>query len=524
MSATTGARRPRRSRAAIAAALALGASMLTACGGGVGGTGNTAGGGTLAVALPIKPQSLDPGKNGNGGQNIVQWLAYEPLIRLNSDGSFGPGLATQWGYVGEGNKLFQMTIRTDAKFADGTPVTADSVAATINHYIQNPGPLSHYMFGVTKATAKDDQTVTVELDKPNPILPIVFSQAANWGDVISPAGLKNPEKLTSEMFGAGPYTLDPAQTVNGDHYTFVPNRNYYNQAAIHWNKVVARVLPDANSALQALRSGQVQVDMNAQGNIIEQARSSGVDITQGPGFAQAVFLLDRAGEVTPALGKLEVRQALNYAIDRQAIAKALGGEFQPTAQIAPAGTDGYDESLNDAYPYNPEKARRLLADAGYPDGFSFTLLSTSIFQTDTVSQAVADQLGKIGVKVDIKSAGVDLNQLIADMASKKYSAVAFNTGTDMFTNALQNFASPASPLNPFASQGEQVLGAFNALAAAPADGQQRAAVALNTAVTQNAWFVPIAQTKAFTFTKGIRNAGTVGNAGILDVLTWQPAS
>jgi peptide/nickel transport system substrate-binding protein len=145
--------RPRawRRKVAASAALVLAATaVLSACGGG-GSASSSSSSDTLTIGLNVKPQSLNPGKNGNGGQNIVQWLAYEPLIRSNSDGTYSPGLATEWGYVGEGNTAFEMKIRTDAQFADGTPVTAQSVVDSLTYYLENPGPLSHYLTGVTSA-------------------------------------------------------------------------------------------------------------------------------------------------------------------------------------------------------------------------------------------------------------------------------------------------------------------------------------------------------------------------------------
>ncbi|MFD7462063.1 MULTISPECIES: ABC transporter substrate-binding protein [unclassified Streptomyces] len=498
---------------------------MTAAGCGTGGEdlpGDSTG--TLTIGIGAKPQSLNPGKNGNGGQNIVQWLAYEPLIRMNSDGSYSPGLATEWGYKGSGNTSFEMTIRTDAKFADGTAVTAKSVVDTLTYYLKNPGPLSHYMAGITSVRAKGDKTVSVSLSQPNPILPTVFSQVANWGDIISPAGLASPGKLSSQMFGAGAYTMDPAQTVDGDHYTFVKNEHYWNKAAVHYDKVVVKVLPDPNTALQTLRGSQIQVDMNATGALAQQARSAGARTIQGPGFNQTLFLVDRAGKTNKPLGDLKVRQALNHAVDRKAIAKALGGAYEASTQISPRGTDGYDKALNDRYPYDPAKAKRLLAEAGYPDGFSMNVLSTSLLDMDTVAQALAQQFAKIGVRADIKSVGTDLNKLISDMSSKRFPVVMFNTGTDMFTNALQNFASPVSPLNPFNSRGKEVTSAFDKLARAQESRQRSAAVELNKAVVDNAWFVPVADTPTYIFTKGITNVGTIGSAGAIDVLKWRPAS
>ena len=475
------------------------------------------------MALPFKPQSLDPGKNGNGGQNIVHWLGYEPLIHMNADGSFSPGLATEWEYIGEGNTAFEMTIRTDALFSDGTPVTAQSVADTINHYLANPGPLSHFLYGITAAAVKDDETVAIELDQPNPELPLVFSQAVNWGNVISPAGLEDPQKLTTEMFGAGPYVMNVAETVDNDRYTFDRNENYWNADAVTYDRIVVRVIPDANASLQALQTGQIQFTMNGTGQLSDQAVSGGAEVVTGQGYVNSVFLMDRSGELLPPLGDLRVRQALNYAVDREAIATALGGGYVATEQIAPEGTDAFDASLDSTYGYDPELAKELLAEAGYPDGFEMTLLTAQVTDLDTVAQAVAAQLEEVGVKVELKDVGVDINQLIADMATKEWASVTWNMGGDMFANALQNFSSPSSPLNPFASSGEEVMGPWQDLLVSSQDEKVANAKALNRAVTENAWFIPVVQTPVFFFSKGIDDVGVVGPGAVMDILDWKPA-
>lgn len=471
------------------------------------------------MSLPAAPQSLAPGSDGNGGQNIVQWLSYEPLIWVNPDGSTSPGLATSWKYVGSDNKQFDMEIRTSAKFADGTPVTADAVANTINYYLKHPGPLSHYLTGVDSATASGS-TVSVKLSSSNPILPLVFSQSNNWGDVISPAGLANPDQMTQKTFGAGAYVLDTSATVAGDHYTFTKNPNYYNPTAQHYDKVVVKVIADTNSALQALVSGQVQVVVGGAPSLVDQAKKSGVETIPGNASVIGLFLMDRAGVTSPALGKQEVRQAMNYAVDRDSIAKAVGPAFTPSAQIVPKGGDGYDADLDKAYTYDPTKAKQLLASAGYPDGFSFKLVDVSLNSADTITQAVIQQFQAVGIKAELTADGTDLNKFIADMASKKYGVATFGTGGPMFANALQNFAAAASPLNPFNSQNPQVMQAFNALATASTADQAAAAVALNKAISEQAWFVPIVEASNWTFAKGVNNLGAMGPEGELSVLNW----
>jgi peptide/nickel transport system substrate-binding protein len=230
--------------------------------------------------------------------------------------------------------------------------------------------------------------------------------------------------------------------------------------------------------------------------------------------------MDRAGATSPALGKQQVRQAMNYAIDRDSIAKAVGPAFTPSAQIVPKDGDGYDASLNSAYPYDPAKAKQLLASAGYPNGVSFKLVDVSLNSADTITQAAVQELGAVGIKADLTGDATDLNKFIADMASKKYGVATFGTGGPMFANALQNFASAASPLNPFNSKDPQITQAFNALATASEADQKAAAVALNKAVSEQAWFVPIAEASNWTFAKGVNNLGTMGPEGELNVLGW----
>ncbi|TDD85925.1 ABC transporter substrate-binding protein [Actinomadura rubrisoli] len=511
----------RRIRPPAIAVLSCAALALTACS---SSTGAASGDTTLTIALPAPPESLNPGQNGSGGQGIIHWLTYEPLIRANSNGTFSPGLATSWKYVGTGNKRFEMTIRDGVKFADGTPVDPAAVAATLSYYLKNPGSMSPFLTGIRGASATGGTTVRVDLSSPNPMLPYVFSQLVNWGDVISPAGLRNPAQLTTKTFGAGPYTLDPAATIAGDHYTLVRNRGYYKPSEQRWDRVVVKVIGDPNSALQALNSGQIDVDLNATATLSSQARGHGVTVLAGDPGVLSLYLIDRAGATSPPLGDRRVRQALNHAIDRAAIAKALGTGYTPAGQIAPPGTDGHDPALEAAYPYDPAKARKLLADAGHPGGFEVQLVDLSMFGMNVVSQAVAAQLAKVGVRVSLHNVGNDLNKYVAELSSHKYAVTTFRLSSPMFASALFNFTGAASPLNPYKSSDPQITRAFAALGAAPAARQEAAARALNTAVVDQAWFVPISVIHNYVFAKGVSGLGSYGSNGALDVLYWAPKS
>jgi peptide/nickel transport system substrate-binding protein len=134
--------------AALTTGLAMAAMMAAA-----GAVQAQEGSDTLNIALNGPPLSFDPARADNGNGVIYTQLVYEPLIRAASDGTLQPGLATEWGYVGEGNKQFEVKIREGAKFSDGTPVTTEAVAASLNYFVKNAtGPTAAAFAGIT-ATA-----------------------------------------------------------------------------------------------------------------------------------------------------------------------------------------------------------------------------------------------------------------------------------------------------------------------------------------------------------------------------------
>lgn len=438
-----------RRRVTCAAAL-LAAGALTACGGSSSGSANSSGsaagggkGDTLTVAVVFPVTTLDPAKVGTDPTGIMTTqLAYDPLIYSDAKGEKLPGLATSWKYVGEGNKQLEVTLRSGAKFADGTPVTAQAVADSINYFVKNTtNPAVPATLGGAKATG--DLAVQIDAPMSNPELPLLLSNLLA-GSIISPAGLKAPDKLATETYGAGPYMLDAAQTTSGSRYTYVPNPNYYDPKRIHWNKVVFLQMQSGAAALNALRSGQADVAVPVDANDAPAAESAGLTITHAPSVAVNVVLGDRNGTLAPALKDVRVRQALNYAIDRASIAKALFGEYAtPLDQLQLPGTDGYVSSMADHYAYDPAKAKQLLAQAGYPNGFSMPGLAVNVAGADKVAEAVFANWAKVGVKVDSKTEAP--GQFYPDAVTKKYAVLAQVYGS------LPTFFTSASFLRPIPS-------------------------------------------------------------------------
>lgn len=498
--------------------VAAAAAALAGCaGGGAAGAGDT-----LTIAINGEPQSLDPAKNGGDFQQIVQWLSYEPLIRENADGTFTGGLAESWQYVGDDNTTFEMTLRPDATFADGTPVTAESVVDTINYYVATPGTLHSVIDDLTSVEAVDDDTVRVVYGSPTPILPYVFSQMTNYGNVISPAGLADPEKLGTATFGAGAYVLDANATVSGDRYTFTKNPEYWNPDSQHYSKVVVRVIGDAQTALSAVKTGQVNVSTVTTQSQVAEAKSASIDILDGKPLSIVVWLMDRNGQVDPAMADVRVRQALNYAIDRDAIAKALGEAYAPLSQFVAPGGIGYADSLTDAYAFDAEKAKALLKEAGVGDGFELSFATNTDNRDAEVSQVLVEQWAAVGVTANLTTYNNQPGEMFGDIADGQVAAITFALNANITTQ--QSLLTQQSVFNPFGLSSPDVDSAYAALALAAQSDVQAKAEDVSTAISADAWFAPVVSVDSYVFGKGVADLGVLSADGVLDILDWKPAS
>jgi peptide/nickel transport system substrate-binding protein len=478
----------------------------------------------LTIATTLGPNSLDPAKNGA----CCSWftsLAYEPLIYLKADGTLAPGLAVKWGYRRSGNRYFQVTLRDGVKFSDGTPLTAAIVKKWLLYFKSANGPNAQLAANIAAVNTAGRRVVSIILSKPDPELPKALSQIWLMGSVASGAAVDNPSQLSTRTAGAGPYMLDSSRTVANDHYTYIRNPGYWNKAApAHYKKIVIKVIQNPSALLQAMRAGQVDV---APGDITtaDAAAGAGLKVFHRVGNVVGLALVDRSGKLAPPLGKLSVRQAINYAIDRRAIATALFRKYgTPTSQIFNPDLDGYDPTLERYYPYNPAKARQLLATAGYPDGFRLQILSINVSNIDLVTQAVASYLDKVGIKVEIKSTTVP--QYVSDgLLGAKYPAISFSFGLESVHSKGTSMFLPNALLNPFHSEDQVIQRLYDR--GAQEGSKKRAATyrALARRITSLAWFAPVSYVHRFYYARKSVAGVRIGRSalGLADPLEWRPA-
>lgn len=477
----------------LLAALALAA---TACGGG----GTKAGeqpaasgqvGDKLTVVTVIEPLTLDPAKAPQNDAWLAE-LAYQPLIVRKSDGTLLPGLAESWEYQGEGNTTFVLRIRQGVRFADGSELTAQSVVDHLNYVTAAQGQMAPFLAGNT-FTATDAHTVTITASAPNPNFPEMFTQDYLIGGVISPAGLKDPGKLGAATAGAGPYMLDPAQTVARDHYTYVQNPNFPDKDQVHWRTVVVRVVKNPQSVLNALKTGQADVAVGDP-STVDAAETAGLTVTSTPSLWSGVVLADRGGTQAKALADVRVRQALNHATDRKTIADALFPGFgRPANQLTVPGGYGYDKGLEDAYPYDVEKAKALLAEAGYADGFTLKVVTPRYQQLNLLAQALGDQWKKVGVQLEITD-HAEANQYVADAFGGKFPAFMTAFGQIPVWMQGPSLFLPKAAFNPFHVEDPALAELYDKASRASGKEKEDLDKQVEGYLVEQAWFVPVVST------------------------------
>lgn len=443
------ATRFRRKRTVFAAAVIAGGILLTGCSSSTRGSTTSAADRTLTVGLSAGPVSLDPSKDSFTAQTM-RTLTNASITHIRPDGSIGPGLATSFHYVGTGNTEFEFTLRHDARFSDGTPVTAQAVKTWLNYFAQGTGAAAAYM-KIASIETIGQWTVLLHLAAPNPLVAHLLDEEYNWGAVSSPYSVAHPAILGTQTFGAGPYVLARSQTVTNDKYTLIPNKYYYDKSAVKWTKVVFNIIPTPSSMLESIKSGQIDV---AAGDLstASEARSSGLDVVGfgGAGGTQGFLIADRNGKAAKPLADVRVRQALNYAINRKAITDALtAGYGTPTSEVM--SSDGFDQKYESYYSYNPKKAKELLAAAGHPNGgITLNVLWLSAAaqpSSNVIVQAVAKDLSAVGIQlneVDAASAG----DYVAKQKSASIPLMLF-VGNGSMAQIYSLDFNPSSPVNPF---------------------------------------------------------------------------
>jgi ABC-type transport system substrate-binding protein len=396
-------------RSTVAAASIVAVAALAACASSTGGTaaagsgsGSAAGGasGTLNWEWEL-PTSWDPVTSSAGWDMHVLGLVYASITTLNPKGDVQPGLASSWKYAPDG-KSVTFTLRTGLKFSDGSPLTATSVQENIERGLtQSNSTVASELDVISKVVVNSPTSFTLDLTQVDYQVPDLL--AGKDGMIVNPAYFtaSKVKSLATQPEGAGPFTL--TSYVPDSHANLVRNAGYWDASQVHIENFNVLSITQPEQILSALESGQVNVAYIA-GNQVASAKAAGFKIDVIP--SEVVDELDIQTTTAP-FNNPKVVEAINYAINRQAILQVQASGYGAVAyQPFPAGFVGYSPSLANEYPYNPAKAKQLLAQAGYGNGISITLTSEA-GTDDALAEQLQGQLAEVGIKVTIKDIAAD---------------------------------------------------------------------------------------------------------------------
>jgi peptide/nickel transport system substrate-binding protein len=404
------------SKVAFCAAVGATAVGVAACGGGSGtsgaGTGNATTvsssgpvqkGGTLTIASPLEPVSLDPnvGETDAGSQHI-QTLVFERLIEINPDtNKLEPGLASSWQLDRKANTAtFHLR---QAQFSSGLPVTSADVKFSFERAMNpeiDPAFAETYIGLIESVTTPDPHTVVLHFEGPRPAVFPYLTMAT-----LSVVSKKAFEELGAQKFAALPTGggSGPFEVVKWDKGQFVElaaNPHYWQKGKPYLEGVKTVNVPDDNTRILDIKSGQVDVaDELPYSQLAAIEATSGVKLQITPLYAQDTIFFKAEGD----LKSKDVRQALNYATPKEVIKEvvfhnqgAIGNSIIPPMK--------YWDSEVPPYPLDVKKAKELLAKAGYPNGFNIELLSQGGDETSRqIGSILQDAWGKIGVDVSLQT-------------------------------------------------------------------------------------------------------------------------
>lgn len=350
----------------------------------------------LIVAQSAEPVGLDVARNNlqhslNVALNIQDRL-FDPL----EDGGVGPGLAESWEFTSD--TTLKVKLRAGLTFHNGEPVDANAVKFSLER-LQDPeiaSPHAGRMQQITGVSIIDP--LTVEFVTSEPFAPILHLMSIYLAIVPPKAASEtDPDTFNRHPIGAGPYVFEKWDR-GGDIVLRAFDGYWAGKPA--YDRLVFRTIPEESARVAALLTGEVGfiegVSRNSQDLIENSGRGR---LTNSMGIMNYIGL----NTYEKPFDDQRVRQALNYGINRELINKALFGDkaILTAGPLSPR-TFGADLDL-EPYPYDPEKARALLAEAGYPDGFSTTLsYPTDMIQIQEQTQVIAADLAKIGVKVELR--------------------------------------------------------------------------------------------------------------------------
>ena len=373
--------------------------------------------------------TLDPHAQNESPTTNVNRQIYEPLVERDRSGKLVPTLAVSWR-ITEDPSVWEFKLRQGVKFHNGNPFDADDVVFTFERARQPTSDFKGYISSVESLAKVDSHTVHIKTKGPNPILVenltyllVMDKEWAEANNAAKPQDFKNKEEnfAVRNANGTGPFALVSREP---DVKTVLKRNDGYwgrGEVPLEITELVLNPIKADATRVAALLSGEVDFVQDVPVQDIERLKSSpNLSVTTGPENRTIFFGMDvgapqlRSSDVKGKnpFAELRVRQAMNMAINREAIQRVvMRTQSVPAGAIVPPFVNGYTKELDTLPRVDVAKAKALLAEAGYPNGFSISLNCPNdrYLNDEAICQAAVGMLGQIGIKVNLVSQSKSLH-------------------------------------------------------------------------------------------------------------------
>lgn len=397
----------------------------------------------LAVAIPTDPDNFHPHQSVAAATAEIAFNIYEGLVKAAPDGSIAPALAAEWDISPDGRQ-YTFTLREGVKFHNGRELTADDVVYCLTR-LADPeiSPKSRDYTDVESIEASGNQVI-ITLAKPNAVFLALLTE---FGASIYPREAE--AQLSNQPLGTGPFVLTAWEPNNS--LTLTKFEQYWNPQLPKLNKVTLNITPEPTTMVNSLLTGHVDLIPRLEPDYLHQVENKpDLQIIDSPMNLVQLMAINNS---VPPFDDIRVRQALNYAVNREEIIEGAGwGKGTAIGSNLTPAMGSWYKDLTGMYPYNPQKAKELLAEAGYPQGFSATLHLPAPYPLHrNTGEIIANQLAAVGIqlKIEVIEWGTWLEQV---NANRNYELTVVG-----FTGRLD----PHTMLNRYQSQSGRNISYFN---------------------------------------------------------------
>jgi peptide/nickel transport system substrate-binding protein len=354
-------------------------------------------GGTLTIALAAEPTGLDPTTNPSAAiKRVVHYNLLESLLKVDRSGKVVPALAKSYS-VSKDGKEYTLTLHPGIQFHDGKPCTAEDVKYTFERLLDPKTAAPYRMFYEVIEEIQVIDPTNLKFKTKKYDSNFLFNLARGDAVIVPRQAV---DQLKSAPVGTGPFKF--VEWKRGDSVIMVKNSDYYRKGIPYLDKVIFRFIPDPSAQLAALRAGDVDVvayDL-APENAPALEKDARFKVLKGNTTTDVIMAMNHSRK---PFNNPKVREAITLAIDRKAVIQGAVAGFGPPIGSHMDPTNPYYVDLSELYPYNPEKAKKLLAEAGFPNGFGAVLkLPEPYAYARRSGEIIADQLSKVGIKLIIE--------------------------------------------------------------------------------------------------------------------------